>query len=73
MQRGKAQRGQVQESKIQTDKIKKEKPQRMIVTDETSVYGIDMAADAAGKTVYKRQFRQFLTGLAAAATSAVVK
>ena len=38
MQRGKAQRGQVQESKI-----KKEKPQRMIVTDETSVYGIDMA------------------------------
>ena len=39
----KAQRGQVQESKIQTDKIKKEKPQRMIVTDETSVYGIDMA------------------------------
>ena len=43
MQRGKAQRGQVQESKIQTDKIKKEKPQRMIVTDETSVYGIDMA------------------------------
>ena len=28
---------------IQTDKIKKEKPQRMIVTDETSVYGIDMA------------------------------
>ena len=27
----------------QTDKIKKEKPQRMIVTDETSVYGIDMA------------------------------
>ena len=34
---------QVQESKIQTDKIKKEKPQRMIVTDETSVYGIDMA------------------------------
>ena len=38
MQRGKAQRGQVQESKIQT-----EKPQRMIVTDETSVYGIDMA------------------------------
>ena len=43
MHRGKAQRGQVQESKIQTDKIKKEKPQRMIVTDETSVYGIDMA------------------------------
>lgn len=41
--RGKAQRGQVQESKIQTDKIKEEKPQRMIVTDETSVYGIDMA------------------------------
>ena len=38
MQRGKAQRGQVQESKIQ-----KEKPHRMIVTDETSVYGIDMA------------------------------
>ena len=34
---------QVQESKIQTDKIKKEKSQRMIVTDETSVYGIDMA------------------------------
>ena len=30
-------------------------------------------AVVAGKTVYKRQFRQFLTGLAAAATSAVVK
>lgn len=43
MQRGKPQRGQVEESNGQTDKIKKEKPQRMIVTDETSVYGIDMA------------------------------
>lgn len=42
MQRGKVQCGQRQESKIQTDIIKKEKPQRMIVTDETSVYGIDM-------------------------------
>ena len=33
----------LQKNPVQTAKIKKEKPQRMIVTDETSVYGIDMA------------------------------
>ena len=60
MQRGKAQRGQVQESKIQTDKIKKEKPQRMIVTDETSVYGIDMALSLIHIYRPPRWIRQYL-------------
>ena len=33
----------LQKNPVQTAKMQRGKPQRMIVTDETSVYGIDMA------------------------------